>query len=168
MEHKLAIVYGLGGGWLDPKGGENYLLSRCRAVGFTVPATPFAYTDTKGIYDFLEGWCEWRGLIGDSAGATFAGQYAQSLGSTKLDYLAGFQPSADMGIGSSITIPTNVVYAHCVRDPDWIDTGGLGWAKWITSKPTVFIETDHRGAHPDDYGTMQDLIFAEVKQKAGL
>jgi hypothetical protein len=164
---KLAIVYGLGGGWLDPKGGEDTLDARCKAVGFVVPAAPFSYTDSEGIYQFLKD-ADWRGLIGDSAGASFAGQYAQSLAPTKLNYLAGFQPSADMGLGDSISIPNNVVYAHVVRDPDWFDTAGLGYAKWVVTKPTVLIETDHRGAHPDDYGTMQDLIFADVKQKAGV
>lgn len=164
---KLAIVYGLGGGWLDPKGGEDYLLQRCKAAGFTVPEMPFDYNDTDGIYNFLV-YADWRGVIGDSAGATYGGQYALNLKSDKLDYLAGFQPSVWMGLGPDIQIPTNVVYAHVVRDPDWIDTAGLGWAKWITTKPTIFVETDHRGAHPDDFGPMQDLIFAEVKQKAGL
>jgi hypothetical protein len=167
MIRKLAIIYGLGGGWLDPRGGEDYLLSRCKAAGFYVPAIPFDYANSQGILNWLKD-ADWRGLIGDSAGATFAGQYAQSIAPLKLDYLAGFQPSADMGIGSTISIPTNVVYAHVIRDPDWIDTAGLGWATWVVSKPTMLVETDHRGAHPDDFGAMQDLIFAEVKQKAGL
>ena len=164
---KLAIVYGLGGGWLDPRGGENYLLQRCKAAGFTVPAQPFDYMDSQGILDFLKS-ADWRGLIGDSAGASYAGQYAQSIAPLKLDYLAGFQPSIWMGLGSDISIPANVVYAHVIRDPDWIDTQGLGYAQWIASKPTTLIVTEHRGAHPDDYGPMQDLIFAEVKMKAGI
>ena len=167
MNRKLAIVYGLGGGWLDPKGGEDYLLERCKAVGFIVPPTPFTYTDSQGIYTFLKN-ADWRGLIGDSAGASFAGEYAKYLAPTKLDYLAGFAPSADMGLGDEIEIPPNVVYAHVVRDPLWIRTAGLSYAKWVVTKPTVLIETDHAGAHPDDFGVMQDLIFAEVKQKAGV
>lgn len=167
MIRKLAIVYGLGGGWLDPKGGEDYLLQRCKAAGFTVPTVPFAYTDSQGIHDFLLVG-EWRGLITDSASATYAGEYARSLAPFKLDYLAGFAPSADMGLGTEISIPTNVVYAHVVRDPLWIRTGGLSYAKWVVTKPTVLVETDHAAAHPDDFGVMQDLIFAEVKQKAGV
>lgn len=167
MIRKLAIVYGLGGGWLDPKGGEDYLLQRCKAVGFTVPAVPFDYTNSQGIHDWLTDG-DWRGLIGDSAGASFAGQYATSLGTTKVDYLAGFQPSPYMGLGEYIQIPTNVVYAHDIRDPDWVDTGGLGYAQWQVTKPTTLITTEHRGAHPDDFGAMQDLIFAEVKMKAGV
>ena len=167
MIHKLAIVYGLGGGWLDPRGGEATLLSRCKAAGFDVPAVPFDYENSQGILDWLKD-ADWRGLIGDSAGATFAEQYATSLIPSKVDYLAGFQPSIWMGLGSKISIPTNVVYAHCVRDPDWLDTQGLGYAEWVVSKSTTLVVTEHRGAHPDDYGPMQDLIFAEVKQKAGL
>jgi hypothetical protein len=38
----------------------------------------------------------------------------------------------------------------------------------VVSKSTTLVVTEHRGAHPDDFGPMQDLIFAEVKQKAGL
>ena len=167
MIRKLAIVYGLGGGWLDPRGGEDTLRQRCAAVGFTVPPMPFDYTDSQGIYNFLHD-ADWRGLIGDSAGASYAGRYAQSIAPTKLDYLAGFQPSIWMGLWSDISIPPNVIYAHVVRDPDWIDTQGLGYAQWIVSKPTTLVVTEHRGAHPDDYGPMQDLIFAEVKMKGGL
>lgn len=167
MIRKLAIVYGLGGGWLDPPGGEATMLQRCKAAGFTVPAVPFDYTNSQGIHDWLADG-DWRGLIGDSAGASFAGEYAQSLASTKLDYLAGFQPSIWMGLGSIIHIPPNVVYAHCIRDPIWIQTGGLGYAEWVVQKPTTLITTEHEGAHPDDFGPMQDLIFAEVKMKAGV
>lgn len=167
MVKKLAIVYGLGGGWLDPKGGEDYLLQRCKAVGFEVPSQPFDYTDSQGIYTFLKD-ADWRGLIGDSAGASYAGQYAQSLAPLLVNYLAGFQPSVWMGLGATIAIPSNVIYAHCIRDPDWVDTTGLGYAEWVTAKPTTLVTTEHRGAHPDDFGAMQDLIFAEVKQKAGL
>lgn len=164
---KLAIVYGLGGGWLDPRGGEDYLLARCKAVGLAVPDKPFSYSDSQDIHDFLRE-ADWRGIVGDSAGATFMGQYATDLKPLRIDYVVGFQPSADMGLGSTVFLPTNIAYAHVIRDPFWMDTGGLGWAKWVAQRPTILVETDHRGAHPDDYGPMQDLIFAEIKMKAGV
>lgn len=167
MLRKVAIIYGLGGGWLDPTGGEATLLARCKAAGFIVPPAPFDYTDSQDIHDFLLD-ADWRAAIGDSAGATFMGEYCESLKPLRIDYVAGFQPSADMGLGATIPLPTNIAYAHVIRDSNWADTGGLGWAKWVPSAPTVFVETDHRGAHPDDTGPMQDLIFAELKMKAGV
>lgn len=168
MKCKLAIVYGLGGGWLDPKGGENYLLGRCASVGFIVPMKPFAYSDSQGIYDFLKD-ADWRGSIGDSFGADYE---VNDFGDLTINYCAGFQPSmyaTDVRNGI-ITLPANIEYAHCIRDSVWVDTGGLGFAQWVAADPkkTTVVTTDHRGAHPDDYGPMQDLIFAEVKQKAGL
>ena len=169
MIRKVAIIFGLGGGWLDPRGGEVYLLARAKASGFVVPDQPFSYDDSQGVYNFLKD-ADWRAIIGDSFGADFGPQYAGSL--PKVDYLAGFQPSmyaTDIRNGT-ITVPSNVVVAHCVRDPVWIDTGGLGYATWVAENPkkTRLLITEHRGAHPDDTGYAQDLIFAELKQLAGV
>lgn len=165
---KVAIIEGLGYWWLDPKTGQIKMLGDCEAVGFIVPTVPFHYSDSQGIYDFLKD-ADWRSSIGDSFGADYE---VNDFGDLPIDYCAGFQPSmyADDVRDGIITLPVNIRYAHCIRDPDWIDTGGLGYAKWQAADPkkTTLIETDHRGAHPDDYGPMQDLIFAELKQKAGL
>lgn len=168
MIKKLALVYGLGGGWLDPPGGERYLLARAQAVGLVVPAQPFAYSDSQGIYDFLKD-ADWRGCVGDSFGADYE---VNDFGGLSIDYCAGFQPSmyAEDVRDGTITLPANIKYAHCVRDSIWIDTGGLGYAEWVAADPkkTKLITTDHRGAHPDDYGPMQDLIFAEIRHMAGV
>lgn len=68
-----------------------------------------------------------------------------------------------------ITLPANIKQAHCIRDPDWIDTEGLGYAQWVVADPkkTRLLTTEHRGAHPDDTGYAQNLVFAEVKQLIG-
>lgn len=168
MIRKVAIVYGLGGGWLDPAPGENYLLQRCKAAGFTVPATPFQYGDSQGIYDFLKA-ADWRAVIGDSFGASYPPQFVGQFG-FPIDYMAGFQPSIYAGSGETITVAANVKVAHCIRDPDWIDTGGLGYATWVAADPkkTRLLITEHRGAHPDDTGYAQDLVFDELKRLAGV
>ncbi len=169
MIRKVAIIYGLGGGWLDPAAGENYLLERCKAIGLIVPPQPFAYSDSQGVYDFLK-HADWRGIIGDSFGACFGPQYAGNLAPATVDYLAGFQPSIYSTLGPGpLTVPANVKVAHCIRDPDWIDTAGFGYATWVAADPkkTRLIVTEHRGAHPDDTGYAQDLIFAEVKHLIG-
>ena len=168
---KLAIVYGLGGGWLDSPSGDRYLLARAKAVGLVVPDSPFDYTDNQGIYNFLKD-ATWRGCAGDSFGATFPPSYFAQF-DYDIDYFAGFQPSIHASVVRSddtILIPTQVKYCHCVRDPDWTDTAGLGYAKYVVADraKTTLVETDHRGAHPDNYGPMQDLIFAEIKMKAGV
>lgn len=169
MIRKLALIYGLGGGWLDPPAGERYLLDRAKAVGFTVPEQPFGYSDSQGVYDFLKD-ADWRGIVGDSFGACFGPVYAGNLKPQWVNYLAGFQPSVYSTLGPGpITVPANVITAHCVRDPDWIDTGGLGYAEWVAENPKVtrLVITEHRGAHPDDTGYAQDLIFAEIKSLVG-
>ncbi len=167
MKRKMAIIFGLGGGWLDPKEGEVYLLQRYRSIGLITPNTPFAYNQSQAIYEFLHD-ADWRGSTGDSFGADYQPTY---FGNLPIDYIAGFQPSmyaSDVRAGF-IDIPPNVKYAHCVRDPVWLDTGGLGYAKYIAVDPkkTTVVTTEHRGAHPDDFGVMQDLIFAEVKHRIG-
>lgn len=176
MKRKVAIIFGLGGSWLDPRGGEVYLLARCKAFGFIVPPAPFAYSDSQGVFDFLKD-ADWRAIIGDSFGACFGPDYARSLAPRRIDFLAGFQPSVyssnirALSDGTKyIPIPANVATAHVVRDPAWLDTGGLGYAKWIVDDPkqTRLLETDHRAAHPDDTGYAQDLIFSELKRHAGV
>lgn len=169
MIRKVAIIYGLGGGWLDPAAGEITLLARLKALGLAVPPAPLNYYDSQPVYDFLKD-ADWRGIIGDSFGACFGPQYAGSLAPATVDYLAGFQPSLYSTLGPGpIAVPANVKTAHCIRDPDWIDTAGLGYATWAAADPkkTRLIITEHRGAHPDDTGYAQDLVFAEVKQLIG-
>jgi hypothetical protein len=170
MIRKVAIIFGLGGSWLDPQGGEVYLAQRCKAIGLDVGPSPFTYSDSQGVYDFLKS-ADWRAIIGDSFGADYGPQYAGNMAPVKIDYMAGFQPSmyADDVRNGTITVPANVVTAHCIRDPDWADTGGLGYAEWVAenAKATRLLTTEHRGAHPDDTGYAQDLVFAEIKQLIG-
>jgi hypothetical protein len=170
MIRKVAIIFGLGGSWLDPAGGEIYLAQRCKSIGIDVGASPFDYSDSQGVYNFLKD-ADWRGIIGDSFGADFGPQYAGNLAPTKVDYCAGFQPSvyATNTLNGTIIVPANVVQAHCIRDPDWIDTAGLGFATWKAADPkaTRLLITEHRGAHPDDTGYAQSLVFAEIKSLIG-
>ena len=171
MIRKIAIIFGLGGGWLDPRGGEVYLAERCKSIGLDVGSSPFNYADGQGVYDFLKD-ADWRAIVGDSFGADFGPQYAGTLAPRKVDFLAGFQPSmyASNIQNGTITVPANVVTAHCIRDPIWVDTGGLGFATWVAADPKVtrLLITEHRGAHPDDTGYAQDLIFGEIKSLIGV
>jgi hypothetical protein len=167
MIRKMAVTFGLGGGWLDPRGGEVYLLQRYKTIGLIVPDVPFAYTNSQGIYDFLKD-ADWRGSTADSFGADYQ---VNDFGTLPIDIAIGFQPSmfADDVRNGAITLPTNIKYAHCVRDPIWIQTLGLGYAKYVAADPkkTRVITTEHEGAHPDDFGYAQDLIFNEVRGLVG-
>ena len=165
---KMAVTFGLGGSIFDPPAGEVYIIPRYRAMGLITPDKPFSYTDSQGIHDFLRD-ADWRGSTADSFGADYQSEYFDGL---EIDYVAGFQPSVwanNVTADDSIIIPANIKIAHCVRDPIWIQTSGLGFAKYVAADPnkTRIITTEHEGAHPDDWGYAQDLIVAEVKHLIG-
>ena len=126
MIRRIAVVYGLGGAWFDPPSGERQMVARLQQLGVEVAPSPFGYSDSQSIYEWLKPG-DWRAIIGDSLGASYMPNYCAPL--THVDYVAGFQPSiyaSTVHDGNEITIPNNVTQAHCIRDPNWIDTAGLG------------------------------------------
>lgn len=158
----IAVIYGLGGSWLDPAGGEAYLVERLKALGVETGASPYQYYDTNGIVGLLRSDVEFRGIVGDSLGACNAPFFAAQYGK-KVDYIAGFQPSI---YGQHYPVPANVGTAHCIYDPYFVDTGGLGYAVWQLApgnRSTRLIVTEHRGAHPDDAGYTQNMVLAEIR-----
>lgn len=168
---RIAVMYGLGGAGVEwwPN-GERLLVQRLKTKGVDTGDSPWNWDDRQQVYNFLNGFTGFRGLIGDSLGAGSAAQYgADQKG--QIDYAGGFQPSIyDSRVviqpdGTKvIPVAANVIRAHCVYDPDVADTGGLGaaqYAKTSGAKTVVFV-TQHRGAHPDDWGYSQDLLFNEV------
>lgn len=160
MTNKVAIIYGMGGESLDPAAGERYLYERLEATKkFTCQL--FHWRDRQAIYEFLKS-ADFRAIIGDSMGASWGPVYAGDLAPTEVDYVAGFQPS--IYAMPTTTVPTNVQTAHCIRDPYWIDTAGLGYANWVAADPkrTRLEITEIRAAHPDDYGEAQNIVFDEI------
>jgi hypothetical protein len=119
----------------------------------------------------MYGFVGWRGYAGDSLGAGSAGQYPGDI-KGDINFAAGFQPSDydirtikdDQGNHIQI-IAANIVRAHCIFDPNWIDTLGLGQTQWATAHgaKTILSNTKHPGAHPDDWGYSQDMIFNEIQ-----
>jgi len=161
---KIAVVYGLGGKIFDPPSGQAHLLDRLKEIG--IEAAFYEHYDSQGVYDFMKSPAEFRGIVGDSLGACNAPLFAQQYGK-RVDYIAGFQPSL---YGVHQPVPSNVVRAHCIYDPYWIDTGGLGAYRWELAPgnhTTKLIVTEHRGAHPDDWGYSQDMVFHEIKSLIG-
>ena len=121
-------------------------------------------------YNFLHEFSGWRGLEGDSLGAGSAAEYAGDI-EGEVNFAGGFQPSMDdsrtvvvaPGDGE-LPVAANVLRAHCIYDPVWFDTLGLGQAHYVITPgaKTILLTTQHRSAHPDDWGYSQDLMFNEI------
>lgn len=172
MNKRVVVIYGMGGSIFDPKYGEAYLTERLKQAGFDVGASPYQHTDRQAIYDFLHGYNGFIAIVGDSLGAGCAPLFARDLHPHRVDYIAGFQPSVYdpvMHGTGEVSVPDNVVTAHCIRDPVWFDTLGLGYATWTADNPhkTKLTITEHRAQHPDDYGVAQDWVYEEVVKLAG-
>lgn len=167
---KVVLFYGLGGSAIEYwSTGERALLQRFKDKG--ADAILLNWNQRQESYNFLHGYKGKRALLGDSLGAGSAVQYAGDLNDGTVDYCGGFQPSMDdaRATKGEITVPANVSIAHCVHDTVWLDTMGLGQAIYVKtpgSKTIVFV-TDHRGAHPDDWGYSQDLLFNEAMTHLG-
>jgi hypothetical protein len=149
--------------------GMPQLKTRLEAIGVTVLLT--SWKDRQSAYNFMSGFVGIRIYCGDSLGAGSAGQYPGDVKGTA-DFSAGFQPSDydarttkdDQGNPIQI-IAANIVRAHCIFDPNWIETIGLGQTQWTIAHgaKTVLSNTAHPGAHPDDWGYSQDLVFNEIQ-----
>jgi len=162
---RIAIVYGLGGAAFDPLSGERHLTARLQEIGVNTGESPYQHYDSQKVYNFLKEGVAlfFRGIIGDSLGACNAPLFAQNLYPLTVNYIAGFQPSQ---YGIHCPVPRNVEVAHCIYDPVWMDTFGLGaycWELAAGNHKTKLLVTQHRGAHPDDWGYSQELVFNEVK-----
>jgi len=172
MTKKIAIVFGAGGEVFDPANGEAVLTTRCKGIGLDVGASPYNYTDSQAIYEFLKD-ADWAGVVGDSFGADYAVDYARSLSPKKVDFIGGFQPSVyasnietdDPDGIPYVVVPKNVIHARCFRDPLWIQTLGLGYATWKAEdkKATDLKVLEHYNAHPDDWGYTQNIMFADIQ-----
>jgi hypothetical protein len=131
-----------------------------------VEVQTFAHDARQEIHDWLHGHSGFRALIGDSLGAGAAALYSGDLDGA-VDFAGGFQPSAWDPIGQGpitnreIVVAKNVQVAHCIWDPVFLDTGGLGNAHYVVTPgaKTKLTLTQHQGAHPDDWGYSQDLMF---------
>lgn len=174
MTPRVALIGGQGYPLTETQAGLPTLKQRLNAKGVDTGQGPFAHTDRQAIRDWLYGYKGFRGLIGDSLGAGAAALYAGDLDGT-VDFVGGFQPSAWDPIGQGpinnrmILVAHNVAVAHCIWDPVFVETGGLGNAHYIVSNgaKTKLTLTSHPGAHPDDWGYSQDLMFNHVMQLIG-
>ncbi len=161
---RIVLMGGMGYPATETPGGMPRLKTRLEAIGIKVLLV--SWDARQEVRDFMHGYIGWRGYAGDSLGAGSAGQYPGDV-EGKIDFAAGFQPSVydERSHGGIQTIAGNIVRAHCIYDPVFAETGGLGAAHWqiAPGSATKLITTQHHGAHPDDWGYSQDLIFNEIK-----
>ncbi len=161
---RMVLMGGMGFPATETPGGLPKLASRLEAIG--VEVLLIGWKARQEAYNCMNGFKGWRGYAGDSLGAGSAGQYPGDVKSS-VDFAAGFQPSTyDARSHNGIqVIAANLVRAHCIYDPHWFDTMGLGQAHWQEAhgSKTILMLTQHRGAHPDDWGYSQDIIFNEIK-----
>jgi len=164
---RIALIGGQGWPLTETAAGLPTLQQRLSTEGVEVQT--FAHDARQAIHDWLHGHSGFRALIGDSLGAGAAALYAGDLDGS-VDFAGGFQPSAWDPIGQGpitnreIVVAKNVQVAHCIWDPVFLDTGGLGNAHYVVTPgaKTKLTLTQHQGAHPDDWGYSQDLMFDHV------
>ncbi len=168
---RIALIGGQGYPLTETAAGLPALKSKLNAHGVDTGEGPFPHTARQQIRDWLHGFKGFRGLIGDSLGAGASALYAGDLDGY-VDFVGGFQPSAWDPIAQGpmtnrvVVVARNVRVAHCIWDPAFIETGGLGNAHYVLSPgaTTKLTLTEHHGAHPDDWGYSQDLMFNHVMQ----
>ena len=167
---KIVLAGGLGYPYTETQAGLPTLKTRFEAIGCSVIIVP--HTGSQAAYDFLKGYVGFKAIMGDSLGAGAAPSFANDLG-VEVDFVGGFQPSNYDPLAKYdpttnlyyVQVPRNVKFAHCIRNPNWFETVGLGNATYerVPSDKQPLLITEHNGMHPDDWGWSQDLIFNQVK-----
>jgi hypothetical protein len=166
---RMVLMGGMGYPVTESPWGMPQLKTRLEAIGFEVLL--ISWKQRQEAYNFMHDFVGWRGYAGDSLGAGSSGQYPGDIKGA-VNYAAGFQPSdydnrtTKDAQGNPIQIiAANIVRAHCIFDPNWIDTIGLGQTQWATAHgaKTILSNTKHPGAHPDDWGYSQDMVFNEIQ-----
>ncbi len=171
MNARIALIGGQGYPLTETQAGLPTLKRRLNARGVDTGAGPFTHMARQQIKDWLHGYKGFRGLIGDSLGAGASALYAGDLDGT-VDFVGGFQPSNWDPIAQGpvnnrvVVVAKNVLVAHCIWNPTFAETAGLGNAHYVLSPgaKTRLTTTEHHGAHPDDWGYSQDLMFNHVMQ----
>lgn len=169
MKARIVLMYGLGGAAIEWwQTGERLLLQRFLAKG--IECELMNWSDRQEAYNYMHGFDGFKAYLGDSLGAGSAAQYPGDL-RVPVNFSGGFQPSMDDGRADKgqITVAKNVIQAHAIHDPVWLDTMGLGQAVYVKSpdSKTIVMNTEHRGAHPDDWGYSQDLLFNQCMSLIG-
>ncbi len=164
MKAKIALFYGMGGAAIEYWAtGERMLRTRLEGQGADVKL--MNWNDRQDAYDFMRNFDGIRIYCGDSLGAGSAAQYPGDI-KGPVHFVGGFQPSRYDARASwgYIPVAANVQKAWAIYNPHWLQTIGLGNARYKASSPkTALKNIPHDAPHPDDWGWSQDLFFNEIK-----
>jgi hypothetical protein len=167
MKKRAALMGGMGYPVTELQTGMPTFKVLLEKRGFEVILVNWAHR--QDVYNFMHGFVGFKMYAGDSLGAGSAGQYPGDL-KVPVEFAAGFQASdydartREGQEGHEQIIAGNLLNAHEIFDPYWIDTGGLGHTKWVTTpgSKTKLMVTEHRGAHPDDWSFSQAVILGHL------
>ena len=167
---KIVLAGGLGYPYTETQAGLPTLKMRFEALGISTIIVP--HTGSQAAYDFLKGYVGFKAMLGDSLGAGAVNDFAQQL-DEPIDFVGGFQPSNYDPLAKFdpeenlyyLQVPRNVKFAHCIRNPNWFETVGLGNATYerVPGDKQPCLVTLHNGTHPDDWGYTQDIMVNQVK-----
>jgi hypothetical protein len=178
--------YGMGGDSVDRAAsggqGEDYLVSRVKAIGVKTLNSPYQWSQVATIVDDVEQIVpavDHTALVGDSLGDNELGDILDDLGSRAIDLIGGFQGSE---WGKHTTIPANCKNAIIIYNPNVLETVGLGAYPLPLDVPPVvpnlydgnwYLGNNGQtkvkyiqiyAAHPDDWGAAQDIVFTAIQQ----
>lgn len=169
---RAALMGGMGFPVTEMPWGMPAFKSKLEKLGFDVLLV--SWKARQEVFNFCYGFDGFLMFAGDSLGAGSSGQYPSDLKGQKTDYAVGFQPSEDdartvhiQGKDHGVQyIAPSISRAHCIYDPLWIQTGGLGHAQWEITQgaKTKLLCTAHYAAHPDDWNWSQTLVLNELQQ----
>lgn len=179
---RIVVVFGQFGAMADPINLPAFN-QRLIAAGFETILVQ--HTDTQKAYNFLKNQSGFRGVVGASLGAGVAPIMAGYLAPGAVNFVGGFQPSdydpvmhavnipttsGDV-ITRAVSVPSNVLYALCFRNPVVVATGGLGHAAYVLADgntQTQLRTIERNDVHPGDFGESQsDMINAIVELSNG-
>lgn len=168
MNARIVLFYGAGGSAIEWwANGERLLQQRFKTAG--AECILLNWDQRQEAYNFMFGFYGKKAYLGDSLGAGSAGQYPGDL-KVPVDFAGGFQPSDDDARTTHVNgelvqiVAPNIIHAHALYDPVWLDTMGLGQTEYAKAEgaKTIVMNTAQRGAHPNDWGSAQDLLFNQA------
>ncbi len=167
---KVVVIFGQFGAAADPVNLPHF---NNRLVGAGFQTILIEHTDSQKAYDFLRHYAGFKAIVGASLGAGASPIFAGNLKPATVDFVGGFQPSLWDPVmrNGAVTVPDNVKYAVCFRNPVVAATGGLGAATYVldpSNKTTKLSVIERNDVHPGDFGVAQDTMFSEIQALAGV
>jgi hypothetical protein len=156
-------MYGMWGPVTD--GGEREFSAKVAALGVEVGLSPYRDSDVNQIaHDFNEAPADAVLLVwGSSLGANNCPIVAAYTHRT-IHGIWGFQASE---FGAKVPIPNNVLFAHEVYNPSWLESMGLGHYQWVLAhgnhRTNLYLSARY-DMHPGETERSQAMFLAEMER----